>query len=402
MANITLGEARIGWEVFHAARGSLSQQELQSEVDQLSIGKISDRMFQHYRSLYDHGYDHYITINRFDILKGAQPFSNESANSRYRYSSLGRTVRVTVMRESPYTFLAFATSISDAGITLRVKDEIIGERLRVGKARIRSTDYLHIDSFKSDEQSVDGRLADKIERNPIDGTHRIDIEFTRLRSVAEFTGGSSMSVLDSPLALIAGDEEAIAADTLGRRIYYMLEAVENVRALLNDVAARETYAYHDRAYPAQVRTIAMQSPLVIVLVTPGIIISTIGAAWLLIKQAPVAYRTIQEGRLAGAQTARERAVVEGISLDNDIKRDNRDTSAIMHELVRESLRSNGADLRPPDNESRLFENTLDQLRDNLTGLLDEGVVSLGLPAWSELPEVDGRKRPPSDEVDEHE
>jgi hypothetical protein len=246
VANITPGQARVGWGVFLAANGELTKPDLQAEVDQLGVGVISDRMFRHYHSLFRSGYDHYIPINRFDILQAAEPFGNESANSRYRYSDLGQTVRVVAVRDQPFTFLAIAKRASDAGMTLQIDEESVAETLTKGRLRLRAGEYLRVDFLEGTKPSADGRLLDRPEKHPKEDSWLLEIEFSRLRSVVEFTDGSPMAADVCPVRLDASDGGPVAADVLGRRLYHLLDAVENTRSLFNEVAQNEAPGFSDR------------------------------------------------------------------------------------------------------------------------------------------------------------
>jgi hypothetical protein len=374
MANITPGEARIGWGVFLAANGSISKEDLQNEVDQLGVGIISDRMYRHYRALYAAGYDHYIPINRFDILQSAEPFGNESANSRYKYADLGAAVRVTVVRDSPFTFLAVAARVSDAGVTLTVEESSIGAALSKGRQRLRPGDFLRIDFIEGPKPSVDGRLVDKPEAHPRAQSWLLDVEFNRLRSVVEFTDGTAMPVDTCPVRLAARDGGPVAADVLGRRLYHLLDAIENTRSLFNDVADHQTVGFTERVFPVRISHVQMESPLEVTILVPVGVVSVLGIAYSILKGGPVAFKTVQDGRLSGAQARRERALAESTELDNDLKR------LLIRDAIRRHLASSGAELTAEADPSRLFRNTLDQLMTNLDGLGQESVTGLELPA----------------------
>lgn len=391
MANITPGEARIGWGVFLAANGEISKQDLQNEVDQLGVGLISDRMYRHYRSLYAAGYDHYIPINRFDVLQSAQPFGNESANSRYKYSELGAPVRVTVVRDSPFTFLGVAARVSDAAVTLLVDDSTVGASLARGPGKVGPGEFLRVDFIDGSKPSVDGRLVDKPEAQPQADSWLLEVEFNRLRSVVEFTAGRAMPADVCPVRLDADDGGPVAADVLGRRLFNLLDAIENTRSLFNDVADSDARGFDDRVFPARISHVQMDSPLEVTILVPVGVVGVLGILYSILKGGPVAYKTVQDGRLSGAQARREHALAEGVELDNDLKR------VIVHQAIRRELQSSGADLAPRSEPSRVFDNTLRQLMSNLDALEQESVTGLELPAAADpgedaapLPEVDER------------
>lgn len=390
MANITPGEARIGWGVFHAANGRISRENLQDEVDQLGVGTISARMYRHYRTLYSAGYDHYIPINRFDVLRSAEPFGNESANSRYRYAELDAPVRVTVVRDSPFTFLAVAARISDAGVSLTVEEPSIGTALSKGRERLRPSEFLRIDFLEESKPSVDGRLVDKPEVAPRGQSWLLEVEFNRLRSVVEFTDGSAMPVDTCPVRLAASDGGAVAADVLGRRLFHLLDAVENTRSLFNDVADQQTVGFTERVFPVQITHVQMDSPLEVTILVPVGVVSVLGIAYSILKGGPVAFKTVQDGRLSGAQARKERALARSTELDNELKQH------LIRDTIRRHLASNGAELTAEAEPSRLFRNALDQLKSNLNGLSQEAVTGLELPAAA-APDGDVVERPSAEE-----
>lgn len=378
MANISPGEARLGWEIFLGSNGRLGKSDLEAQASQLGVGAISDRMYRHYRSLFKEGYDHYIPINRFDVLRAAEPFGNESANSRYKYSDLSVPVRVMAVRDKPYTFLAVSTRVSDAGIALQVVDPIVGESLVKGKASLRVGELLRIDFLRGSRPSVDGQLLDRAERHPTEESWLLDVEFTQLRSVVEFVRGRPMPSDDLAVRLVAADGGPVAADVLGKRFFHLLDAIENARSLVNDVADRETVRFFERATPARIERVHMDSPLEVVLVLPVGVGLVFGVVWALVRGGPKAYQRIQDGRLSGALTKKEHALAKSIEIDNSAKEDRNKTSALVHEIIRSELVERGASLRPIADPSRLFAASLDQLVENTDSLSREAVSDVEL------------------------
>lgn len=391
MANITPGEARVGYSVYLAANGDISADELQAQLDQLGAGKLSDRMYRHYRALYAAGYDHYIAINRFDILQAAEPYTNESANSRYSFSELGQAVQVTVLHPEPFTFLAIATRVSDAGLSLDVTDPDVGPTLTKGAHRISPGDYLRVDFLEAQAPSANGRLVDKPERYPSGDRWLLEVEFNRLRSVVEFVQGDSLPADVCPVRLVTDDGDSVAADVLGRRLFHLLDAIENARSLLNQAMSTDD-DFADRAPPAEITYVKMDSPLEVVLGVPIGVVTVVGFVWQVLKHLPVAYKQVEEGRLVGAQARTERAVAESHELDNMTKR------AAVLDVLTERAAAHGAVVNPAQIEVRRLDQTLAQLEANLLQLEYEDVEALDLPESAQVGEVEEAVEAPS--VDE--
>jgi hypothetical protein len=117
----------------------------------------------------------------------------------------------------------------------------------------------------------------------------------------------------------------------------------------------------------------MTSPLEVVALVPVGVVSVLGIAYSLVKAGSIAFKTLQEGRLVGAQARRERAVADATEIENDLRR------TIVKSAIRRYLESEGASLQADAQTSRLFDNTLEQLIENVDGLRREAVTGLELP-----------------------
>lgn len=396
MANITPGEARVGYEVFRSTDGQLSQNELQREVDQLGI-RVSDRMFQHYRNLLNAGYDGYVSINRFDIIEGDQRLRYESAIGRYKFSEIGRAARVTVLRDDPFTFLALATRVSDAGFVLQLEDSASSQSIAKGRMALRPRDLVRVDLLEGVQSSVEARVVDKPDFNPATEVWLVDLEFTRLRSVVEFTSGEELAPESVPIRLLAADQDSVPADVLARRISLVLDALEGARTLFNDVAETQAHAYLRRASPARVSNLSMASPIEIVLVVPIGVASILASAALLANRFGVTFKTVQDGRLSGANARQRRAAARSIELDNELK------VVLVQRRIREILEGDGAELDGGEEPTRSFRHAFDRLTRTIDALGEESVTSLELPAatldpleTSDEAETPGRPAEPSD------
>jgi len=376
LANISPAEARIGYQVFLSLGPDTSREALQTEVEQLGVPHISVRMFRHYNALFSAGYDHYIPINRFDILRASEPFGNESANSRYRYSEVETPVRVTVMRDEPFTFLGIARRVSDAGIALEVTSEDVGVALTKGRARLKPGEYVRVDFLEGSQASAEGRVVDKPEPHPAGGSWLVEVEFSRLRSVVEFTAGEPMPARSINVRLLASDDGAVAADVLGRRLYFLLDAVENARAMVNEIAETESTGFEERAYPARIDRVHMDSPLEVDLQLPIGVGVTFSVVWALLKGGPRAFLMIQQARLTGAQTRKEHALARSVELDNDVKTERAATVSFVHQVIRSELEERGAVLNAGTSTSRRFESAVDQLIHDVDGLTQEEVTGV--------------------------
>jgi hypothetical protein len=67
MPNATSETLRAGWEFFRSMADGASLEEVNAVLAERQLGAISHRAYRHYRALERHGYDHYVTINEFDM-----------------------------------------------------------------------------------------------------------------------------------------------------------------------------------------------------------------------------------------------------------------------------------------------------------------------------------------------
>ena len=201
----------------------------------------------------------------------------------------------------------------------------------------------------------------------------VEVEFRRLRSVAEFVEGDALPAQEARVRLVADDGGPVAADVLGRRLFYLLESVENARALLNQVAGTDG-AFHDRAYPARISYVQMDSPSEIVLVVPLGVLSLVALVWGGLKQLPVAYKTVKDGQLSEAQARSANADAESKELDNVVKKTQ--VKRYLERLATEI----GADADADHADQHQLDQTLVQLEESLEQLNAQDVTELELPA----------------------
>ncbi len=106
MANATPRDTRAGFDLYRAAGGSLSLDDLNEQLIEAGYGPVARRTFTHYRHLIEAGYNRYISINRFDVTRASVAYENASAMGRYRYRETNVGVRI-VFAKSSRLFEAF-------------------------------------------------------------------------------------------------------------------------------------------------------------------------------------------------------------------------------------------------------------------------------------------------------
>ncbi len=351
----------------------VDRQELSEQTANAGAGDVSERMFRHYRALFHAGYENYVPINRFDLVRSMDPFMHDTADSRYAYVEFGEPVRATILRDAPMVFFATASDISEAGVMLLVDEDQGGRSLARGANSLRVGDSLRLDLLGATRGAIDGRVVERVEELPGEARWRVVVEFFRLQSVLEFVEREPLARLPCPVRLVADDGGPVPADQLGVRVFNLLDALESSRFLLNDFIDRGAPAERRRASPAKVSRLSMDSPLEVLLDVAPHVVTIVASASALLAGGAVAYRNVQEGRLAGAQADREREVAAGQHLDNLEK------YRVLRQSVVQDLERDDVNLSEPVQLSRVGEDVLKRLERNFEALAGSGVYELQVP-----------------------
>ncbi len=375
MANATPAAARTGWQLFRLSGFQDDLKTINGRLHEAGYGPVSKRMHNHYRSLAAAGYDHYVPINRFDIARASEPFEGDSATNRYSYVDSRRPLTLTFIRDGhPVEVQGQSRLLSEIGLTVNItgKGRVAGLR----QLGARPGEYVAMDMPGPDE-SLHGRLIGPPEFGEEKALAILDIEFTRLHSVTEFSDFEPLASSQWNLKLAAEDGGALGADVFGRRIYYLLELVEISRSMVNEVLASEAQAAKVRATPPGIERLEMDSPIEVTFVGAAAVFGIPLSIFGLIRSGIWAWQKVEDARLTRASGRRERAEAERVELGNKKLREENDTLTLLHTMARSSIQDSGqplGDAKEPSN--RLRQLTTRDLPAALEGLARQGVTDL--------------------------
>jgi hypothetical protein len=265
--NASPAAARAGWAIYRASNGTATLTEINEALSAAGYEPVHDRTRRHYRRLFGAGYDHYVSINRFDIALASAPYENTTASNRYPYHSVGTGVRLTFVRNDEYyESFGIASEISEAGALLRFQDLETVTALKASKVRAGN---LVLISFLEIDNYLPARIVE------LDETHNdfllAEVEFTQLHPVAEYTDRTPLPEAPVKVVAVASNAEA-SADLIARRIYFLFESLEATRGFLNAVLdATGSSRYID---PPSLERLSVASPLESIIGMPAPLVET--------------------------------------------------------------------------------------------------------------------------------
>jgi hypothetical protein len=116
MPNASPRDTQAGWEIFFSHDGEIGLEDLNRELANGGFRPISNRTIRHYHNLLNAGYTRYISINRFDVARAAEPYESPSAKGRYNYRPVDIEVDVIFAKSSTFLEAAGrATEVGDVG-----------------------------------------------------------------------------------------------------------------------------------------------------------------------------------------------------------------------------------------------------------------------------------------------
>jgi hypothetical protein len=202
-------------------------EEINERLQQLDYSPIAPRTFEHYRRLARRGFRRYVTINRLDTMELPDPFEDESIRSRYAYQAANVPTQLVVnMSDAPVEVVGVADSLSDFGTEVLVTDKRQVTALRATPPPAGTTVTVH---FLEPSATVYGRIdfVSSLEPDEV----RIDVLFQRLIPVAELTGGESLAT--DVVRFTIGDADEPSLDLVSRDLYWLLQAIEASRGVVN-------------------------------------------------------------------------------------------------------------------------------------------------------------------------
>lgn len=326
-ANATPAAARAGWEIFkaNAFRGSLD--EINAALAQAGFGPVSNRMLRHYRQLASAGYDHYVSINRFDVARAAKAYEGASADSRYLYHRTAAPVRVTFVRHDEfYEAFGTASEISEVGAYIAFEDSAVS--ISITKSKLGTGDPLLV-AFLDPPASSAARVVE-VDRTDEDHV-MIEVEFTRLQSIVGYVGDEALAASRYRVELLSSDSDALTADVVGRRIYYLLDAVDASRSAVNALLQESESGFY--ASPTQLDSLRVESPLLAVLGVPELV----AAVFLGASASLGVYIKWQKARLSRNDADFRGEEVREKRIQNDLAELRADTLKRLHSALQEEI-----------------------------------------------------------------
>ena len=342
--NATPRAARAGYSIYRREGGEVSLDDLNDALGLAGYGPVSDRMLQHYRNLTNAGFDHYISINRFDVARAASRYEDLGANPRYRFEG-GQSEGVQLLIVKPGRFWsvpATVDSISETGALIRLVDSEYTAALK--RAKIHATDLVTM-RFLESGREVEGRIVEvDVETSPA----MIEVQFGFLHSLAELTDAEPLPTELLQIRLISEDDDRGATtDQLGRRMYLLFELVDELRSLVN----RELQQTSDERYaaPAVVHSLSVASPADIQLIADAVTtaifsLGSLGGLVVFVCKFPGLRKSWYEGT--------------GAKLDNEAKR--QEVRSKEAELKEQEARAERLVL-----ETQLCDDIIERLRDGI-------------------------------------
>lgn len=281
MANATPRDTRAGFDIFRSAGGQITLDDLNAQLIEAGYGPVSQRTFRHYRNLVDAGFTRYISINRFDVARAADPYGDLSSNARYAYEPSDQGVRVVFAKSNKLMeTYGRATEVGEAGALLRFDEPEVIEGLR--KLKPQPGDMVTV-RYLELGRSYGGTV---VEADVKSEPSVVEIEYGRLITIASLGIGEPMPTTEARFILSGLGDSDTTLDVAGQRLYHFFELVEGLRSVANEAAssqARPTYAP-----PPELRLLSVASPAEIVLdlasVVPqllptGVVSAVLALAW---------------------------------------------------------------------------------------------------------------------------
>jgi hypothetical protein len=257
MTNAKPADVRAGWALY-LANPDISLDDLNRELEHGGFGPVSPRMFGHYRHLVAHGYDRYISINRFDVARAARPYEGASTSARYRYYESEVSVTLIITNaQGVFEARGRAQRVGEVGAMLSFEGQDTLAGLK--RAKLAANDYVHL-LFERQVQAVVARIS---EREADDELMLVEVEFARLQPIGKFVDTSAVPTDEFTLLVKGAEPSDRAADLIGRRMYFVLEALESCRAMANEVLDDPEGEHVETVTAPQITQLQLINPLAI-------------------------------------------------------------------------------------------------------------------------------------------
>ncbi|MCB1026156.1 MAG: hypothetical protein KDB24_00140 [Microthrixaceae bacterium] len=381
MANATPRDARAGFDIFRSGGGEANLEDLNAKLYEAGYGPISQRTFRHYRNLTDAGFSRYVSINRFDVARSADPYGNRSAKPDYFYGASDQGVEVVFAKSNKLMeTIGRATQVGEVGALLQFDEHevVLGLRkLKPQPGDMVTVRYLELG------RSLGGSV---VEADVASDPAVVEIEYGRLITVASLGVGEPLPTSETRFVLTGPGQNENSLDLAGQRLYHFFEVIEGVRSVANRAASQQQSPAY--APPPELLRLSIASPaevaleiagLVPHLLPPTIVLAVLKLAW----ELPAKRKEWLEGD-------GQREVNKVVKVDKELKElaleKKRQEAAFEAEML-DRLRLALPDSRLSDAELRRWINELVTRR--LDALGRTGVTDIGAQAFGETSEDPG-------------
>lgn len=239
--NATQRDTRAGFEIYRATGGAVGIDDLNLRLADAGHKPVSLRTYNHYRSLLQAGYTRYVSINRFDVARAAEPYESVSGNGRYSYRATDLAVRAVFAKSSKVLDASGrAAEIGDVGALLHFDDPAAVAGLRAFKPQPGGAASIR---FPAAGRTVPARI---VEADVQASAATVEVEFARLVSIAGVGATTALPLVETRFTLDGQPADASPSlDEMNRKLYHFLELVEGLRALVNragESSPRPAYA----------------------------------------------------------------------------------------------------------------------------------------------------------------
>lgn len=248
-------DARAGWELYRNSGFVLSLGEISDRLTALGYAPIAPRTYDHYQRLRRRGFRRYIPINQLDTMSVPNPFADESIRSRYAYESAN--VPTQLIFHTPLAQVEVtgrADAISDFGTEIVVDETTqLGALREVPPPPKTPVTVNFLTPATTTYGTVD--FVSLVDPSQV----RVGIIFQRLIPVQEITGADALST-ETCRFIVGADQSVQSLDSVSKDLYWLWQAVESARGLINallDAVTEEDVV----ASPPTVESLHVESPL---------------------------------------------------------------------------------------------------------------------------------------------
>lgn len=319
MANASPRDARAGYSIYRGAGGDIGIDALNASLMNAGYGPVSVRMLTHYRNLRERGFDRYISINRFDVARAASRYEDLGASPRYPYAEVGEGVKILIAKGSRLLRAAgIVDHLGEAGAIVRFVDTESAEGLK--RLKVRPGDFVSL-QFLESGRTNEGRITEVDSKSV---PPALEVQFTELVSLASVEFGVELPRASLRLRLRSVDDSSVTTDQLGRRLFLIFEAVDEIRSIANEASLARQPSAAGYSPPAIVDRLTVASPAETVLVVSDLVkilfpVGIISGLLTVLHKFPAMRKTWHEGTGVSLDNEKKRLATQTDQLDKDKK-----------------------------------------------------------------------------------